>query len=99
MELYSLKVGDVDLKTGKVDIRHGVMGGAKGGAICSPGVDAAQPTLDILYILLSQFAGEHFGGQAGKPLICTSRGWRALSKHRCWRLVIQNPVRRLRSIV
>ena len=30
-ELCSLLVGDVDLKTGKVNIRHGVTGGAKGG--------------------------------------------------------------------
>ncbi len=30
-ELCSLMVGDVDLKTGKVTIRHGVGGGAKGG--------------------------------------------------------------------
>jgi integrase/recombinase XerD len=30
-ELCSLTVGDVDLKTGKVNIRHGVGGGAKGG--------------------------------------------------------------------
>ena len=30
-ELSALKVGDVDLKTGKVQIRHGRAGGAKGG--------------------------------------------------------------------
>jgi integrase/recombinase XerD len=30
-ELCSLLIGDVDLKTGKVTIRHGVSGGAKGG--------------------------------------------------------------------
>ena len=30
-ELCSLTVNDVDLKTGKVSIRHGVIGGAKGG--------------------------------------------------------------------
>jgi integrase/recombinase XerD len=30
-ELCSLMVGDVDMKTGKVDVRHGVGGGAKGG--------------------------------------------------------------------
>ena len=30
-ELCSLTVGDVDLKTGKVNVRHGVGGGAKGG--------------------------------------------------------------------
>jgi integrase/recombinase XerD len=30
-ELCSLLVGDVDLKTGQVNIRHGVTGGAKGG--------------------------------------------------------------------
>jgi integrase/recombinase XerD len=31
LELCSLKVGDVDLKTGKIDVRHGADGGAKGG--------------------------------------------------------------------
>jgi integrase/recombinase XerD len=31
MELCSLKVGDVDLKTGKVEVKHGASGGAKGG--------------------------------------------------------------------
>lgn len=31
MELCSLRVGDLDLKTGKVEIKHGVTGGAKGG--------------------------------------------------------------------
>lgn len=31
MELCSLKVGNVDLKTGKVDVKHGIAGGAKGG--------------------------------------------------------------------
>ena len=31
MELCSLRVRNVDLKTGKVDIRHGAAGGAKGG--------------------------------------------------------------------
>jgi integrase/recombinase XerD len=30
-ELCSLTINDVDLKTGKVTIRHGVAGGAKGG--------------------------------------------------------------------
>jgi integrase/recombinase XerD len=30
-ELCSLRVGDVDLKTGKVNVHHGVRGGAKGG--------------------------------------------------------------------
>ena len=30
-ELCSLIINDVDLKTGKVTIRHGVIGGAKGG--------------------------------------------------------------------
>jgi integrase/recombinase XerD len=30
-ELCSLTINDIDLKTGKVTIRHGVMGGAKGG--------------------------------------------------------------------
>ncbi len=30
-ELCSLTVGDVDIKTGKVDVRHGIEGGAKGG--------------------------------------------------------------------
>ena len=30
-ELCSLTIGDLDLKTGKVDVRHGVGGGAKGG--------------------------------------------------------------------
>lgn len=30
-ELCSLKIGDIDIKTGKVDIKHGVIGGAKGG--------------------------------------------------------------------
>lgn len=31
MELCSLKVSNVDLKTGKVDVKHGIAGGAKGG--------------------------------------------------------------------
>jgi len=30
-EFCALKVGDVDLKTGQVDIKHGIQGGAKGG--------------------------------------------------------------------
>jgi integrase/recombinase XerD len=30
-ELCSLKIGDVDLKTGKVQVKHGRLGGAKGG--------------------------------------------------------------------
>jgi len=30
-EICSLKIGDVDLKTGKVTVKHGVGGGAKGG--------------------------------------------------------------------
>lgn len=30
-ELCSLTIGDVDLKTGKVNVRHGIGGGAKGG--------------------------------------------------------------------
>ncbi len=30
-ELSALKVGDVDLKTGKVQVKHGRLGGAKGG--------------------------------------------------------------------
>ena len=30
-ELCSLKVADIDMKTGRVDIKHGVVGGAKGG--------------------------------------------------------------------
>ena len=30
-ELCKLRVGDIDLRTGRVDIRHGPMGGAKGG--------------------------------------------------------------------
>jgi integrase/recombinase XerD len=30
-ELCSLKVGDVDMHTGKVEVKHGVQGGAKGG--------------------------------------------------------------------
>jgi integrase/recombinase XerD len=30
-ELCSLTIGDVDFKTGKVDIKHGIEGGAKGG--------------------------------------------------------------------
>ncbi len=30
-ELCSLTINDLDLKTGKVTIRHGVIGGAKGG--------------------------------------------------------------------
>ena len=30
-ELCALTVGDLDLKTGKVDVRHGIGGGAKGG--------------------------------------------------------------------
>ncbi len=31
MELCSLKIGDVNLKTGRVTVEHGVVGGAKGG--------------------------------------------------------------------
>jgi integrase/recombinase XerD len=31
MELCKLQIGNVDLKTGRVDVKHGVMGGAKGG--------------------------------------------------------------------
>jgi integrase/recombinase XerD len=31
MEVCLLKVADVDLKTGKIEIKHGVIGGAKGG--------------------------------------------------------------------
>jgi integrase/recombinase XerD len=30
-ELCALKIGDVDFKTGKVQVKHGVLGGAKGG--------------------------------------------------------------------
>lgn len=30
-ELCSLPIGDVDLKTGKVEVKHGTQGGAKGG--------------------------------------------------------------------
>jgi integrase/recombinase XerD len=30
-ELCSLKIGDVDMKTGRVNVRHGTPGGAKGG--------------------------------------------------------------------
>ena len=30
-ELCSLRVEDVDIKTGRVEVRHGVYGGAKGG--------------------------------------------------------------------
>jgi integrase/recombinase XerD len=30
-ELCALKIGDVDFKTGKVQVKHGVIGGAKGG--------------------------------------------------------------------
>ena len=30
-ELYSLKVNDVDLKTGKITVRHGLAGGAQEG--------------------------------------------------------------------
>jgi integrase/recombinase XerD len=30
-ELCALKIGDVDLKTGRVEVKHGVQGGAKGG--------------------------------------------------------------------
>ena len=30
-ELSALRVGDVDLKTGRVQVRHGILGGAKGG--------------------------------------------------------------------
>jgi len=30
-ELCSLSIGDVDLKTGRVDVKHGAGGGAKGG--------------------------------------------------------------------
>lgn len=31
MELCSLRIGNVDMKTGKAEIKHGVIGGAKGG--------------------------------------------------------------------
>lgn len=31
MELCSLRIGNVDLRSGKVEIKHGVLGGAKGG--------------------------------------------------------------------
>jgi integrase/recombinase XerD len=31
MELCKLQIGNVDLKTGRVDVKHGVIGGAKGG--------------------------------------------------------------------
>ena len=31
MELCKLLIGDVDLKTGRVEVKHGVEGGAKGG--------------------------------------------------------------------
>ena len=31
MELCSLRIGDVNLKTGRVEVKHGVIGGAKGG--------------------------------------------------------------------
>ncbi len=31
MEICMLKVGDVDIKSGKIEIQHGVVGGAKGG--------------------------------------------------------------------
>ncbi|GIV65268.1 MAG: hypothetical protein KatS3mg046_528 [Bellilinea sp.] len=34
-ELCSLIINDVDLKTGKVTIRHGVAGGVKGGKGCT----------------------------------------------------------------
>ncbi len=30
-ELCSLKIGDMDQKTGRLQVRHGVTGGAKGG--------------------------------------------------------------------
>jgi integrase/recombinase XerD len=31
MELCKLQIGDIDLKTGRVEVKHGVIGGAKGG--------------------------------------------------------------------
>ena len=31
MEICSLRIGDVNLKTGRVEVKHGVIGGAKGG--------------------------------------------------------------------
>ena len=31
MELCKLQIGDLDLKTGRVEVKHGVIGGAKGG--------------------------------------------------------------------
>lgn len=31
MEICKLKIGDIDITTGKVEIKHGVIGGAKGG--------------------------------------------------------------------
>jgi integrase/recombinase XerD len=34
-ELCALKIGDVDLKTGKVQVKHGRLGGAKGGKGCT----------------------------------------------------------------
>lgn len=30
-ELYALRIGDIDLRTGRVEVKHGVQGGAKGG--------------------------------------------------------------------
>ena len=35
-ELCALKIGDVDQKTGKVQVKHGRLGGAKGGIVCDP---------------------------------------------------------------
>jgi integrase/recombinase XerD len=35
MELCKLLIGNIDLKTGRVEVKHGVIGGAKGGKGCT----------------------------------------------------------------
>jgi integrase/recombinase XerD len=62
-ELCSLKVGDVDIKTGRVEVRHGRAGGAKGGK--GRAVYIGKSTRRALWLYL---AGREDGDQADEPL-------------------------------
>jgi len=80
-ELCALKVEDVDLKTGKVEVKHGAQGGAKGGKGRTVYLGKASRRAVWHYL-----SGREDGDQSDAPLF-VSRGDRAMRPNTLLQLI------------